>query len=100
LSQFHEIALHASSSTNKGATANSVIEHVVRKAIISGRNVSFVARVQVNVRADRISSSALITSAAPAAFQHSPSVTDTTTVETRPMNRTAVSRFFYTCRNQ
>ena len=66
----------------------------MRKAIISGRNVLFVAGVQVNVRADRTCSSALITSAAPAASQHSPSVTDTTTAETRPMNRTAVSRLY------
>ena len=52
--------------------------------------MSSVARVQLNVRADRTSSSALTRVAAFHAWTGS--VMDTMIAETGPMNRTAVSR--------
>ena len=53
--------------------------------------MSSVARVQLNVRANRTSSSALPRTAA---FIIPGSVMETMTAETCPMNRTAVSRLY------
>jgi len=58
-----------------------------QKSILSRPDMSFVARVQLNIRAYRTGSSALTI----AVFQSTWSVMDSITVETCPMNRTAVS---------
>ena len=81
----------ASRGKNRPAHLHAANAHVVQKPIFSRRNVSFVARVQVNVRADRTGSNVLTRVSA---FHRTWSVIYTMTVETRPMNRIAVSRLY------